>query len=132
MNSFSGVERALEAEFARQMRASSSAGGPSSSRRCCGTRIAERCGRLARKEGSHDYRYFPEPDLPPLRLTNHWIGRLRERLPELPDAKRRRFAQEHQARRRTTSTCSPRARASPSTSRRSRTPTAMRRRPRTG
>src|SRR4029453_10899910 len=53
-------------------------------------------GRPARnKEGSHDYRYFPDPDLPPLRLTNEWIARIRDRLPELPDARRRRFAEEY-------------------------------------
>jgi aspartyl-tRNA(Asn)/glutamyl-tRNA(Gln) amidotransferase subunit B len=47
------------------------------------------------KEGSHDYRYFPDPDLPPLRLTKAWIARLRDRLPELPDARRRRFVDEY-------------------------------------
>src|SRR4029450_8755416 len=45
--------------------------------------------------GSHDYRYFPDPDLPPLRLTKEWIERLRDRLPELPDARRQRFATDH-------------------------------------
>jgi aspartyl-tRNA(Asn)/glutamyl-tRNA(Gln) amidotransferase subunit B len=94
MNSFSGVERALEAEFARQVA------------------IVEAHGRVEQetllwdadrgtvrparsKEGSHDYRYFPDPDLPPLRLTKEWIERLRDRLPELPDARRQRFATEH-------------------------------------
>ncbi len=47
------------------------------------------------KEGSHDYRYFPDPDLPPLRLTKEWIARIRDHLPELPDARRRRFATEY-------------------------------------
>ena len=94
MNSFSGVERALEAEFARQVA------------------IVEARGRVEQetllwdadrgtvrparsKEGSHDYRYFPDPDLPPLRLTKEWIARIRDRLPELPPARRRRFATEH-------------------------------------
>ncbi len=43
------------------------------------------------KEYAHDYRYFPEPDLPPLALTSGWVDELRARLPELPDEKRDRF-----------------------------------------
>lgn len=47
------------------------------------------------KESAHDYRYFPEPDLPPLVLSDEWVGRLRARLPELPAAKKSRFMQEY-------------------------------------
>lgn len=47
------------------------------------------------KESSEDYRYFPEPDLPPLRLGPAWVAELRARLPELPDAKRARFVSEY-------------------------------------
>ncbi len=47
------------------------------------------------KEYAHDYRYFPEPDLPPLELKRKWIGSIKARLPELPDAKRERFIQEY-------------------------------------
>src|SRR5690606_7620095 len=47
------------------------------------------------KEGSHDYRYFPEPDLPPLRLAPAYIEAQRAALPELPEAKRGRFAAEY-------------------------------------
>ena len=43
------------------------------------------------KEEAHDYRYFPEPDLVPLRIDQEWIERVRQDLPELPDARRRRF-----------------------------------------
>jgi aspartyl-tRNA(Asn)/glutamyl-tRNA(Gln) amidotransferase subunit B len=43
------------------------------------------------KEEAHDYRYFPEPDLPPLELNAAWIEEIRRSLPELPDARRRRF-----------------------------------------
>nr|HID13543.1 Asp-tRNA(Asn)/Glu-tRNA(Gln) amidotransferase GatCAB subunit B [Anaerolineae bacterium] len=40
---------------------------------------------------AHDYRYFPEPDLPPLEISREWVEELRAQLPELPDAKRARF-----------------------------------------
>jgi len=46
------------------------------------------------KEGSHDYRYFPEPDLPPLRLAPAFVAAQRAALPELPPARRVRFAAE--------------------------------------
>lgn len=47
------------------------------------------------KEFAEDYRYFPEPDLPPLVIDAAWVERVRERMPELPDAKRRRFAEQY-------------------------------------
>jgi aspartyl-tRNA(Asn)/glutamyl-tRNA(Gln) amidotransferase subunit B len=47
------------------------------------------------KEASHDYRYFPEPDLPPLVLSKEWIEEQRQSLPELPAERRARFAQEY-------------------------------------
>jgi len=43
------------------------------------------------KEDAHDYRYFPEPDLPPLKLSDEWVEMIRGRLPELPEAKTARF-----------------------------------------
>ncbi|MBM3124186.1 MAG: Asp-tRNA(Asn)/Glu-tRNA(Gln) amidotransferase subunit GatB, partial [Chloroflexi bacterium] len=48
------------------------------------------------KEHAHDYRYFPEPDLPPLQLKREWIAQLRSRLPELPAAKKERFVEQYQ------------------------------------
>ncbi len=47
------------------------------------------------KEESHDYRYFPEPDLPPLVIAREWVEEIRTRLPELPDVKRARFEKEY-------------------------------------
>ncbi|MEO7666907.1 MAG: Asp-tRNA(Asn)/Glu-tRNA(Gln) amidotransferase subunit GatB, partial [Dehalococcoidia bacterium] len=47
------------------------------------------------KEGAEDYRYFPEPDLPPLAISADWIQRIRETMPELPDAKRLRFQEQY-------------------------------------
>ncbi|MDQ3006698.1 MAG: Asp-tRNA(Asn)/Glu-tRNA(Gln) amidotransferase subunit GatB, partial [Chloroflexota bacterium] len=48
------------------------------------------------KESAHDYRYFPEPDLPPLVLDSAWIQAIRASLPELPEAKMRRFIEQYQ------------------------------------
>ncbi len=50
---------------------------------------------LRSKEDAHDYRYFPDPDLPPLVLERSWIEDLRAALPELPDAKRARFVRDY-------------------------------------
>ena len=47
------------------------------------------------KEHADDYRYFPEPDLPPLAINRKWVEEIRARMPELPDAKRARFRQEY-------------------------------------
>jgi len=46
------------------------------------------------KEDAHDYRYFPEPDLPPLQLSDAWIESIRKQLPELPEAKTARFVKD--------------------------------------
>jgi aspartyl-tRNA(Asn)/glutamyl-tRNA(Gln) amidotransferase subunit B len=48
------------------------------------------------KESAHDYRYFPEPDLPPLVLDPAWIESIRASLPELPEAKSRRFIEQYE------------------------------------
>jgi len=48
-----------------------------------------------KKESAHDYRYFPEPDIPPLEFTAAYVENLKYKLPELPDAKERRFALEY-------------------------------------
>jgi aspartyl-tRNA(Asn)/glutamyl-tRNA(Gln) amidotransferase subunit B len=50
------------------------------------------------KESAHDYRYFPEPDLPPLVLDPNWIESIRASLPELPEAKTRRFIEQYELR----------------------------------
>jgi aspartyl-tRNA(Asn)/glutamyl-tRNA(Gln) amidotransferase subunit B len=47
------------------------------------------------KEQAHDYRYFPEPDLPPLLISSLWVEELRSQLPELPDARRARYRAEY-------------------------------------
>src|SRR5271169_423091 len=47
------------------------------------------------KEDAHDYRYFPDPDLLPLVLDEGWVAELKAKLPELPDAKKRRFMRDY-------------------------------------
>jgi aspartyl-tRNA(Asn)/glutamyl-tRNA(Gln) amidotransferase subunit B len=94
LNSFSGVERALEVEFARQAEVLASGGVVTQQTMLWDANRGE--VRPARsKEGSHDYRYFPEPDLPPLQLARAWIDQARIALPELPSAKQTRFATEY-------------------------------------
>ncbi|MEO7713354.1 MAG: Asp-tRNA(Asn)/Glu-tRNA(Gln) amidotransferase subunit GatB [Gemmatimonadaceae bacterium] len=94
MNSFSGVERALTVEFARQVGVLSS-GGVVQQQTMLWDGAAGEVRPSRTKEGSHDYRYFPEPDLPPLVLALDWIDRMRHDLPELPSARRERFASEY-------------------------------------
>lgn len=48
-----------------------------------------------KKESAHDYRYFPEPDIPPMEFTVEYVENLRRKLPELPAAKEKRFAEEY-------------------------------------
>lgn len=48
------------------------------------------------KEDAHDYRYFPEPDLPPLEVSPEWVETLKAELPELPEARRQRFMREYE------------------------------------
>jgi aspartyl-tRNA(Asn)/glutamyl-tRNA(Gln) amidotransferase subunit B len=94
LNSFRSVKLALEYEIARQARVLDA-----------GDRVRqvtmgwdEQRGRTVEqrlKEESDDYRYFPEPDLPPLRISREWVAEIGSALPELPDAKRDRFAAEY-------------------------------------
>jgi aspartyl-tRNA(Asn)/glutamyl-tRNA(Gln) amidotransferase subunit B len=90
MNSFSGVERALAAEFARQC-ALLERGESVRQQTMLWDAGREEVRPARSKEESHDYRYFPDPDLPPLRLTADWIAARRTELPELPAARRARF-----------------------------------------
>jgi aspartyl-tRNA(Asn)/glutamyl-tRNA(Gln) amidotransferase subunit B len=93
MNSFSGVERALDAEFERQC-ALLDSGGKVEQQTLLWDGAREEVRPSRTKEGSHDYRYFPEPDLRPLMLDDKWIGDARKHLPELPDARKKRLAED--------------------------------------
>ncbi|HYU54113.1 MAG TPA: Asp-tRNA(Asn)/Glu-tRNA(Gln) amidotransferase subunit GatB [Gemmatimonadaceae bacterium] len=93
MNSFSAVERALETEFDRQC-ALLDAGGRVEQQTLLWDATRETVRPSRTKEGSHDYRYFPEPDLRALMLDKKWIDDARKNLPELPDARKLRLSQE--------------------------------------
>jgi aspartyl-tRNA(Asn)/glutamyl-tRNA(Gln) amidotransferase subunit B len=91
LNSFANVERALEAERARQQ-AVLEAGGTVEQVTLLFNAATGQVRPTRSKEESHDYRYFPDPDLPPLVLSREWIEAVRAELPELPAAKRARLA----------------------------------------
>ncbi len=94
MNSFRAVYRAMEYEAERQRKLLEK-----------GERIVQETRGWVEEKGitvsqrskeyAHDYRYFPEPDLPPLVLSRELVQSVREKLPELPDARRDRFVQEY-------------------------------------
>ncbi|MDD5093950.1 MAG: Asp-tRNA(Asn)/Glu-tRNA(Gln) amidotransferase subunit GatB [Dehalococcoidia bacterium] len=90
MNSFKSVYSALKYEEERQRKVISEGGRLVQETRGWvddkGITLSQRS-----KEYAHDYRYFPEPDLPPLSLSSEWVEGIRARLPELPDARRDRF-----------------------------------------
>ena len=94
MNSFANVERALEAERERQI-ALIENGGRVEQVSLLFNAATGQVRPMRSKEDSHDYRYFPDPDLPPLVLTKDWIETERAALPELPEAKRNRLMQEY-------------------------------------
>jgi aspartyl-tRNA(Asn)/glutamyl-tRNA(Gln) amidotransferase subunit B len=90
LNSFRALTRASQYEIERQIKVYEAGG----------TIVQETLGwddakgvttSQRSKEDAHDYRYFPEPDLPPLQLDNAWIESVRAQLPELPEAKTKRF-----------------------------------------
>jgi aspartyl-tRNA(Asn)/glutamyl-tRNA(Gln) amidotransferase subunit B len=91
MNSFRAVERALRYEEQRQREVLAAGGRVSQETRgwveTRGVTVSQRT-----KEYAHDYRYFPEPDLPPLNLSSDVVESVRLRLPESPGARRERFA----------------------------------------
>jgi aspartyl-tRNA(Asn)/glutamyl-tRNA(Gln) amidotransferase subunit B len=94
LNSFSNVERSIDVEFARQC-ALLEAGGKVEQQTLLWDDVRNTTRPARSKEGSHDYRYFPEPDLPPLVLDTAWIESQRATLPELPPARRARFAAQY-------------------------------------
>jgi aspartyl-tRNA(Asn)/glutamyl-tRNA(Gln) amidotransferase subunit B len=90
MNSFSHVEKAIEFEIGRQITILQK-GGKISQETLLWNADRNVAEPMRSKEFSHDYRYFPEPDLVPVKVDQEWISKVTERLPELPLAKKKRF-----------------------------------------
>ena len=94
LNSFSAIERAVEIEYARQCAVLES-GGVIEQQTMLYDDKRNQVRPARSKEGSHDYRYFPDPDLPPLRLSSAFLASQAAALPELPPARRLRFAAQY-------------------------------------
>ena len=94
MNSFRSVERAIAFEVERQTRALESGERLVQETRGWDDNRGETY-TMRLKEESQDYRYFPEPDLPPLRTDPAWLASIRAALPELPATKRERYATDY-------------------------------------
>ncbi|HEY75679.1 MAG TPA: Asp-tRNA(Asn)/Glu-tRNA(Gln) amidotransferase subunit GatB [Thermoflexia bacterium] len=94
LNSFRALARAVAYEIEQQIKTLESGGRVT--QETMGWDDARGVTYTQRtKEYAHDYRYFPEPDLPPLEVSREWVESLRRQLPELPDARRARFRAEY-------------------------------------
>jgi aspartyl-tRNA(Asn)/glutamyl-tRNA(Gln) amidotransferase subunit B len=94
LNSVRHMQRAIEFEVKRQIGVLESGGQLQQETRLWDERAGET--RVMRsKEEAHDYRYFPEPDLPPLKVSDEFVERVRAAMPELPEARRRRFMDQY-------------------------------------
>ena len=93
LNSFRFLKQALDYEIARQVALLERGGRVIQETRLYNPDLGETFG-MRSKEDAHDYRYFPEPDLVPLRVSEAWMGAIRSAMPELPAHKRARFTAE--------------------------------------
>ncbi|HTT61413.1 MAG TPA: Asp-tRNA(Asn)/Glu-tRNA(Gln) amidotransferase subunit GatB [Bryobacteraceae bacterium] len=94
LNSFRFLKLALDHEIARQVTILESGGSIAQETRLFNPDTGETAG-MRSKEHAHDYRYFPEPDLAPLRVADAWLAEIRARMPELPARKRARFMESY-------------------------------------
>jgi len=94
VNSFRYVGKAIDYEIARQTDLIEGGGRVVQETRLWDS-AAGRTNSMRSKEEAHDYRYFPEPDLPPLVVDEARIARVRSTMPELPAARRRRFVEQY-------------------------------------
>ncbi len=94
LNSFRFLQKALEYEIERQIEIVESGGTIPQETRLWDSREQRTYG-MRSKEFAHDYRYFPEPDLLPVVITEEWKEEVRRSLPELPEARRERFLRDY-------------------------------------
>jgi aspartyl-tRNA(Asn)/glutamyl-tRNA(Gln) amidotransferase subunit B len=94
LNSFRFLKMALEYEIERQVEVIESGGKVVQETRLYNVESGRTVG-MRSKEQAHDYRYFPEPDLVPLRVSEHWLNDVQSRLPELPADRRERFVRDY-------------------------------------
>src|SRR5579859_582897 len=94
LNSFKFLQKALAYEIERQIDVVLSGGSVSQETRLWDSR-EQRTYCMRSKEFAHDYRYFPEPDLLPLIISDTWKEDIRQSLPELPEARKGRFSREY-------------------------------------
>ena len=94
VNSFRFIQKALAYEIERQIEIVAGGGEITQETRLWDSREQRTYG-MRTKEFAHDYRYFPEPDLPPLVISDEWLEGVRSTLPELPQAKEDRFLREY-------------------------------------
>ncbi|EAZ89323.1 Asp-tRNA(Asn)/Glu-tRNA(Gln) amidotransferase subunit GatB [Crocosphaera chwakensis] len=93
MNSFSAIQKAIEYEIERQIEAVEN-GDPIYQETRLWDESSQETFSMRKKEGSSDYRYFPEPDLPPLEVSEKRLNAWKQELPELPAQKRKRYEEE--------------------------------------
>ena len=94
LNSFRFLKQALDYEIARQVAVIESGGRVEQETRLYNPDLGETFS-MRSKESAHDYRYFPEPDLVPLRVSEKWLAAVQATMPELPSRKRARFVGEY-------------------------------------
>jgi aspartyl-tRNA(Asn)/glutamyl-tRNA(Gln) amidotransferase subunit B len=94
LNSFRFLERAIDFEVRRQIELIEDGGRVVQETRLYDP-ARDETRPMRSKEDAHDYRYFPDPDLLPLEVTPQWLERVREAMPELPEAKRTRFSAQY-------------------------------------
>ncbi len=95
VNSFRYIRAALEYEIERQIEIVESGGRVAQETRLWNAGEG-RTYSMRSKEQAHDYRYFPEPDLPPLIVSKEWMAEIAKSMPELPEARRKRMIAEYE------------------------------------
>ena len=95
LNSLRFLQKAIEYEIDRQITVLETGGKIVQETRLWNEKEGKTVA-MRSKEDAHDYRYFPEPDLPPLEVSDAWVESLRAKLPELPEARRQRFMREYE------------------------------------